>query len=140
MCIPLPRTSSRRKDGTSSILANTECCFCSKRKTKGGSGYEKLEKCLTEVAAKTLQKLALVKESPAQLMMDVIGLVWEKIVAKEFYYHRTCYSDYTRPEKMKDDSTMLVELATFFSMVRERVIDNREVIDMVDYHRFWMTY
>ena len=72
------------------------------------------------------------KESPAQLMMGVIGLVWEKIVAKEFYYHRTCYRDYTRPEKTKDDSTMLVELDAFFSMVRERVIDNGEVIDMVE--------
>ena len=111
MCTPLPRTSSRRKDGTSSILANTECCICSKRKTKkGGSGYEKLEKCLTEPAAKTLQKFALVKDSPVQLMMDVIGLDWEKFVAKEFYYHQTCYPDYTRPEKPKDDSTRLVEL------------------------------
>ena len=115
VCTPLPRTSSRRRDGTSSILANTECCICSKRKTKkGGSGYEKLEKYLTEVAAKILQKFALVKESPAQLMMDVIGLEWEKIVAKELYYHRTCYRDYTRPEKTKDDSTMLVELDAFF--------------------------
>ena len=40
--------------------------------------------------------------------------------------------DYTRPEKMKDDSTMLVELDAFFSMVRELVIDNGEVIDMVE--------
>ena len=61
-----------------------------KKNKEGGSCYEKLEKCLTEPAAKTLQKFALVKESPIQLMMDVIGLDWEKIVAKEFYYHRTC--------------------------------------------------
>ena len=65
-------------------------------------------------------------------MMDVIGLVWAKIVAKEFYYHRTCCRDYTRPEKTKDDSTMLVELDAFFGIVRERVIDNGEVIDMVE--------
>ena len=132
MCTPLPRTSSRRKDGTSSIHTNTKCCICSKRKTKkGGSGYEKLEKCLTEPVAKTLQKFALVKESPVQLMM-VIGLDREKIVAKEFYYHRTCYRNYTRSEKMKDDSTRLVELDAFFGIVIERVIDNGEVIDMVE--------
>ena len=133
MCTALPRTSSRRKDGTSSILANTECCICSKRKTKKrGSGYEKLEKCLTEHAAKTLQKFALVKESPVQRMMDVIGLNWEKIVTKEFYYHWICYRDYTRPEKTKDDSTRLVELDAFFGIVRVRVIDNGEVIGMVE--------
>ena len=83
VCTPLPRTSSRQKVGTSSILANTEFCICSKRKTKkGGSGYEKLGKCLTEPAAKTLQKFALVKESPVQPMMDVIGLDWEQLLPK----------------------------------------------------------
>ena len=83
VCTPLPRTSSRRKDGASSILANTERYINSKRITKqGGSGYEKLEKCLTEPAAKTLQKFALVKASPVQLMMDVIGLDWEKLLPK----------------------------------------------------------
>ena len=65
-------------------------------------------------------------------MMDVIGLDWGKIVAKEFYYHRTCYRDYTRPQKPKDDSTRLVELDAFFGIVRERVIDNEEVIDMAE--------
>ena len=89
--------------------------FVPKEKQKGGSGYEKLEKCLTEPVAKTLQNFALVKESPVQLMMDVIDLDLEKIVAKELYYHRTCYRDYTRPEK-KDDSTRLVELDAFFGI------------------------
>ena len=84
-----------------------------KKTAKSGSGYEQLEKCVTEVGATALQEAAIFRNDKPQLLADVAGVDWKVINAKELHYHRTCYRVYTkiRPvEKEKDQ-----EIETVFS-------------------------
>ena len=67
----------------------------------GGGGLEKLSKCLTKTVAENLQMYDLKHNDNPQLQADVTEGGWEVIVARELLYHRSCYRDYTRPEKNK---------------------------------------
>eukprot|EP00794_Sanderia_malayensis_P021054 gene21054-23110_t len=112
------------------ILADHECCICRKRKTaKNGSGYERLEKCETENAAKSLKEAAIKHKDNSSLLVELVSVDWEVIVAKEYFYHRTCYRNYTYAER----ESAPVENNSFQSLlqyIKEQVIDSGKVINM----------
>eukprot|EP00794_Sanderia_malayensis_P001799 gene1799-2005_t len=89
------RMSERRKDRqVGQTLADYECCICRKKKTNpSNSGYEALQRCETENAAKNLQETALEKADNAQLVVNMTGIDWKVIVVvidPTFQPVRTC--------------------------------------------------
>ena len=83
------------------ILADYECCICGKRKTaKGWSGYETLQKCETENGARTLQQAAVSLGYP-NLLAQIGEAEWQAILAREYFYHRSCYRDICKKREVK---------------------------------------
>ena len=113
-------------------LADYECCVCGKRKTaKGGSGYEPIEKCQTENGARCLHAAALSLDFP-HLHAEVAGSEWQAILAREYFYHRSCYKEISKKRKpvvSSDAESVFNELIAF---IEEKVITGCEVLRMVD--------
>ena len=88
--------------GIGKILADYDCCICTKRKTApSGSGYEQLEKCVTENGARTLQQAGLHDEYPFLQSEVGAGVDWQTIIAQEYYYHRFCHKKVVRKPDAK---------------------------------------
>lgn len=122
------------------ILADYMCCVCGKRKTaKGGSGYEKLQKCETENGAKTLQQAAIASQN-SHLCTEIAGGDWQTILAKELFYHRTCYLDITKKrdakvEKLDHSDKSFQEVIEF---IKEKVIHNCEVLRLAELSQLYI--
>ena len=72
------------------ILAPAECVLCKKSKTKSsGSGYEVLVKCTTIASAETLLQVASNLNNDL-LEVQFTGKSFSEIIAREYYYHRSC--------------------------------------------------
>ena len=76
-------------------LAAIECVKCRKKQSaKSSSGYKKLQKVVTFDGAYRLKE-TVVKRNDAEWMVVQLGSLSEtEIIAKEFYYHKTCWKSY----------------------------------------------
>ncbi len=84
-----------------------------KKTAKSGSGYEQLEKCVTEVGATALQEAAIFRNDKPQLLADVAGVDWKVINAKELHYHRACYRVYTKIRPVEKEKDQEIETVFF---------------------------
>ena len=106
--------------------------MCGRKKTaKGGSGYESLEKCKTENGARSLHDAALSLDFP-HLQSEIGNAEWQMILAKEYYYHMSCYREICKKRVVKpvvssDAETVFHELAAF---IEEKVIVGCDVLRM----------
>ena len=81
-------------------LAKKECIICRKNKTSStGSGYKELTECTTDAAANSI--ITHVNNTDdlygkTQLMSYSTG----DVIAREFWYHRSCLREITR-QKIK---------------------------------------
>lgn len=106
--------------------------MCKKQKTaKGNSGYEKLQKCQTEYGAKALQE-AVVMSPNKHLSAEIAGCDWQTILARELYYHRTCYIDLTRKRNSKDTNCSEQAFQDVKQFIKEKVLENYEVLRLAD--------
>eukprot|EP00794_Sanderia_malayensis_P021367 gene21367-23447_t len=127
------RLPSRKKFRLGKVLADKECCICGKRKTKKtGSGWEVLEKCETESGAQSLQKAALERNDNPHLMAEMSGIDVQVIVAKEFYYHRSCKRDYTRVETRRKKALDKTPFEGLVEYIQTQVISGGKVKSMTD--------
>lgn len=73
--------------------------LCNAKKTaSSGSGYEKLEKCVTESGASSLLAAAKAKND-VRILTELSGKDTSAVIAYEVVYHRTCYRKYTKVER-----------------------------------------
>ena len=126
--------------GIGKILADYECCICTKRKTaSSGSGYEQLEKCVTENGARTLQQAGLHDEYPFLQSEVGAGVDWQTIIAREYYYHRSCYKKVVRKRDAKKAAVSATD-KVFDEVVKhieEKLINDFEVLRMSDISRLY---
>ena len=75
------------------VLTTYECVICQGKRTDSTlkDRYEKLVKCLTPDGAQALQKCAQERGDNKYLLAPIGHLSAEGIVAKEFWYHRSCH-------------------------------------------------
>ena len=117
------------------ILADQECCICMMKKTAlSGSGYERLDKCVTENSARTLQRAAASERFPC-IPPEISFADCETIIAKEYLYHRSCYRKIIiRKKDQANQSENIADVAfrKLLKDVEEKVINNCEVLRMPD--------
>ena len=103
-----------------------------KKTSRSGSGYEQLEKCVTENGARALQLAPSCEDFPF-LQTEVAGIDWQTIVAKEYHYHRSCYRRIVRKREAKtaekNEDKIMNEV---FKHIEEKVINDCEVLRMTD--------
>ena len=95
------------------------------------SGYEKLQKCDTENSAKALQE-AVVMSPNKHLSVEIAGCDWQTILARELYYHCTCYIDLTRKRNSKDTNCSEQAFQDVKQFITEKVLENYEVLRLAD--------
>ena len=89
-------TAKKRNVASSSrVPYSDDCIFCGKVKyVRSTSSRETLVKAAQLRVDKTLREKALIKCDE-----NILAVTSRDVVAAEAYYHRSCYRDYTRPEK-----------------------------------------
>lgn len=93
------RRSIRRPNRGGEILARKECVICQSNKTcRGGSGYEQIVKTVTTTTAETLLIFA-DNTTNEYAKTELGGKTPDELILKEFYFHRTCYRNISRPVK-----------------------------------------
>ena len=107
------------------ILAPKKCIICQNEKTNHTkSGYEKLVKCTTESSAKKLRLYGDHSDDEyAKAQLQTCSSLSE-ILAKDFFYHRSCYQDFSRPKS--DTTTHSVENQTreeCFNLLTQHILD-----------------
>ena len=123
------------------LLADKECCICRKKKTKKtGSGWERLEKCETESGAQSLKNAALQRKDNQHLMAEVSGVDIQVIVAKEFYYHRSCKRDYTRVKNRRNKTLDRVPLEKVVEYIERHVISGGKVKNMTEILELYQSF
>ncbi|XP_066930298.1 uncharacterized protein [Clytia hemisphaerica] len=115
---------------TGKNIADDECCLCFNKKTKNGSGYEKLSKCVTERAASTLQETAIQKGNNQRLLAEVSGISTRDIAVKELQYHRSCHANFTRKEREQVQKPSKEATEALLAFVEERVVDSCELVTL----------
>ena len=81
------------------ILASKKCVICQCQKTsEGGSGYEPIIKCITTSSAEVLNCFGKKLNNP-YIQTQLANIFASEIIAKEFYFHRTCYKNTSRLRK-----------------------------------------
>lgn len=115
-------------------MADEECCICMKKKTaRTGSGYERLDKCVTENSARTLHNAAASEKFPC-LPPEIRFADCETIIAKEYFYHRSCYRKilFRKKEANKSENIADEAFSALLKQVEEKVLNNCEVLRMPD--------
>ena len=81
-----------------------------------------------------MKQAAILTPENSNLYAEVANTDWQMIIARELYYHRTCYRDITRKRYAKQDHTDVVfqELA---AIIEEKVITGCEVLRMADIYK-----
>eukprot|EP00794_Sanderia_malayensis_P008325 gene8325-9216_t len=99
----LKRQSGRKRDRFGEYYDNN-CDHKSKKTAKGGSGHEKLEKCLTEIGAKSLQEATILRKDNPDLMANVARKFLENIleVTKKLHTETKNLKDAPIDERIKD--------------------------------------
>ena len=125
------------------ILADHECCICATKKTaRSGSGYEPLQKCVTENGAETLQQAENDDEYPS-LRAEVAGVDWQTIIEREYYYHKSCYKKRSKKRAPKkaavvDNADADVVFHEITKLIAEKVIDGCEVLQINDIAKLYL--
>ena len=125
----------------SSRVYGEECIFCGKEKyVRGTNSREKLVKATQLRVDQTLREKAINKRD-----VNILAITSRGIVATEAHYHRSCYRDYTRPEKIQDDQAAGInqeeldpEQEVFFDLfqyIRAEVMENQLVVSMTELPR-----
>ena len=110
-------------------MADHECCVCERKKiAKCGNGHEQLEKCETENGARSLHNAALSLHF-THLQTEVENSEWQTILAKKYFYHRSCYREIcnermTKPVASSNAKTVFQELS---AVIEEKIILRWEV-------------
>ena len=87
------RKSSTESNNSNPTVLPKPCIFCNKDKyVKETRTWERLSDCTTICADERVRKVALEQNETA-----VIAIASDELIAKEAYYHVTCYRSYTRP-------------------------------------------
>ena len=102
-----------------------ECCICKKNKTKkGSSGHEKLTKLLSKDAASNVKDAcATKKEMFHDLYVDFVCQNISAIVAKEYYFHKTCSCLVLKKLPEKGTSTKPTVFAKLKNYVQSNIIE-----------------
>ena len=116
---------------SSELLLPKKCLICSKPKyIRNTRTHEKLVLC-TDLRADRTLKMAALKKTDGKMMIACS----HELVAKEVYYHRTCYQSFTREflsnknsesEHCSDKSTAFEKVANFLS----HLIKNPQVVEL----------
>ena len=103
-----------------------------------GSGYERLDKCVTENSARTLQRAAASEKFPC-IPAEINFANCETIIAKEYFYHRSCCRKIMIRKKEVDQSKNIADIAysKLLREVKENMINNCEVLRMPDISRLY---
>ena len=131
----------KRFASSSSRVYGEECIFCGKEKyVRGTNSREKLVKATQLRVDQTLREKAISKCDE-----NILAITSRDIVAAEAHYHRSCYRDYTRPEKIQDDQAaginqqeLVPEQEAFFDLfqyIRAEVIEKQLVVSMTELTR-----
>ena len=91
-----------RQASSNNRTSDQICIFCEiiSKYQKSSKTRDPLIKCCDLRANDSIRKSAIVKGDSR-----IIGVLSRKIVAAEAWYHRSCYRDYTQPEKKSSKST-----------------------------------
>ena len=88
------------------VLAPVDWIICWKKKViPWVGGYESLKKCVTYKAAKSLQDAAIWRSDNPQMLAQISGVSIGNLVAREVWYHRTCFQNYTHKPKAPATTT-----------------------------------
>ena len=128
----------KRCASSSSRVYGEECIFCGKEKyVRGTNSREKLVKATQLRVDQTLREKAISKCDE-----NILAITSRDIVAAKAHYHRSCYRDYTRPEKIQDDQAgginqeeLVPEQEAFFDLfqyIRAEVIEKQLVVSMTE--------
>ena len=102
-----------------------------KKTAPTGSSYERLDKCITENSARTLQRAAASEKFPC-MPPEISFADCETIIAKEYLYHCSCYRKINIWKKEANQTENIAEVAfsKLLKEVEEKVINNCEVLRM----------
>lgn len=94
---------------------------------------EKLTKCVTQSAAETLKLCSLQRDNP-RLKVQIGELECNSILALELYYHRPCYLEFIRPNRVSGRMMKLSQTCNelFFSEIKKKVIEDFEVLPVTE--------
>ena len=110
-----------------------------KNTSKTGSGYEQLEKCVTENGARSLQHAASSDVFPF-LQAEMAGSDWQSIVAREYCYHQSCYKKLVkkRDPKATESSDIDKIFEELSAIIHAKLINDCEVLRMSDVSRLYL--
>ena len=132
------RLSSRDVSATSSRVYDKMCVFC-ERQTKYVKGTRTRETLIVAMELRvdqTIRDVAMKRQDE-----KILAVTSRDIVAAEAYYHRSCYKDYTRPEKCttindegEDDysATEKFSLNMLFTLILSDIFSNPRVISLTE--------
>lgn len=135
------RPVSTRQAPNQSTTLDYICIFCDKKKKylKCSRSREALVQCTDLRADQSVRTTAIAKGDS-----KLIAIVTRELVAAEACYHRSCYREYTRPQKVSstvpetetegDDNYKTIESKAFeklFEYIRVDLLENPRLIKMV---------
>ena len=87
---------------------------------------------MTYEAAKSLQDAAIRRSDNPQMLAQVSGVSLGNLVAREVWYHRTCFRNYTHKPKAPATTEKIedVAFAEVIKLVHEVVVQNGDVLRM----------
>lgn len=138
-----PQTK-RRSTSSNSRVYDEECIFCGKEKyVHSTNSREKLVKATQLRVDQTLREKALSKCD-----QKILAVTTRDIVAAEAHYHRSCYREYTQPDKTPpvqvgssvdaNQDERDAEQGAFsdlFQYIKAEVVDKQVVVSMTDLAR-----
>ena len=131
-----PITARKRNITSNSRVYSNDCIFCRKDKyIRASSSREPLVKATQLRVEKTLREKALAKCDD-----KILATTTRDIVAAKAHYHRSCYRDYTRPEKIRSSSSSDQEkddaeeraISDLFTYIRSEVIEKQSITTMTE--------
>ena len=125
----------RKRPSSSFRIYDEECIFSGKEKyVRSTNSREKLVKATQLRVDQTLRERAIRKCDE-----KILAITSRDIVAAEACYHRSCYRDYTRPDKQVQDGKVAKEydpeedaFSALFHFIRAHFIDKMLVVPMTD--------
>ena len=87
---------------------------------------------MTYEAAKSLQDAAIRRSDNPQMLAQVTGVSLGNLVAREVWYHRICFRNYTQKPKAPATTEKIedVAFAEVIKLVHEVVVQNGDVLRM----------
>lgn len=94
---------------------------------------------MTENGARTLQQAGLHDEYPFLQSEVGAGVDWQTIIAREYYYHRSCYKKVVRKRDAKKAAVSATDkvFGEVVKYIDEKLINDFEVLRMSDISRLY---